>query len=63
VICVLGGLGSVPGAIVGGMVLGLVEGVGTLTLGPQWATSMGFLLMMIVIVLFPAGLAGKKGYE
>jgi branched-chain amino acid transport system permease protein len=63
VICVLGGLGSVPGAIVGGLVLGLVEGVGTVALGPQWATSMGFLLMMAVIVLFPAGLAGKKGYE
>jgi len=63
VICVLGGLGSVPGAIVGGIVLGLVEGVGTLALGPQWATSMGFLLMMAVIILFPSGLAGKKGYE
>jgi branched-chain amino acid transport system permease protein len=63
VICVLGGLGSVPGAIVGGVVLGLVEGIGTLVLGPQWATSMGFLLMMGVIVLFPAGLAGRKGYE
>lgn len=63
VICVLGGLGSVPGAIIGGMVLGLVEGIGTVVLGPQWATSMGFLLMMAVIILFPAGLAGKKGYE
>lgn len=63
VICVLGGLGSVPGAIVGGLVLGIVEGVGTLTLGPQWAASMGFLLMMVVIVLFPSGLAGKRGYE
>ena len=63
VICVLGGLGSVPGAIIGGVVLGLVEGMGTLVFGPQWANSVGFLLMMGVIVLFPAGLAGKKGYE
>lgn len=63
IVCVLGGLGSVPGAIVGGIVLGLVEGVGTLQLGPQWATSIGFLLMMCVIVLFPAGLAGKRGFE
>ena len=63
VICVLGGLGSVPGAIVGGVVLGLVEGLGTLLLGPQWAASMGFVLMMAVIVIFPAGLAGRKGYE
>lgn len=63
VICVLGGLGSVPGAIIGGLVLGLVEGIGTLSFGPQWATSVGFLLMMAVIILFPSGLAGKKGYE
>lgn len=63
VICVLGGLGSVPGAIVGGIVLGIVEGIGTLTLGPQWATSMGFVLMMTVIVLLPNGLAGRKGFE
>jgi branched-chain amino acid transport system permease protein len=63
VICVLGGLGSVPGAIIGGLVLGIVEGIGTLTLGQQWATSVGFMMMMAVIVLFPTGLAGKKGYE
>ncbi len=63
VICVLGGLGSVPGAIIGGIVLGIVEGIGTLTLGQQWATSVGFLMMMAVIVLFPTGIAGKKGYE
>lgn len=63
VICVLGGLGSVPGAIIGGLVLGIVEGMGTLAFGPQWATSVGFLLMMAVIILLPSGLAGKKGYE
>ena len=63
VICVLGGLGSVPGAIVGGLGLGIVEGIGTLTFGQQWATSVGFMMMMAVIVLFPTGIAGKKGYE
>lgn len=63
VICVLGGLGSVPGAIIGGLVLGVVESIGTLSLGQQWSTSMGFIMMMAVIVLFPTGLAGKKGYE
>lgn len=63
VICVLGGLGSVPGAIIGGLVLGVVESVGTLSLGQQWSTSVGFIMMMAVIVLFPTGLAGKKGYE
>jgi branched-chain amino acid transport system permease protein len=63
VICVIGGLGSVPGAIIGGLVLGVVEGIGTISFGQQWSTSVGFLLMMAVIVMFPSGLAGKKGYE
>ena len=63
VICVIGGLGSVSGAIVGGLVLGLAEGIGTVSLGPQWATSVGFMLMMLVIVAFPSGLAGRRGYE
>lgn len=63
VICVIGGLGSVMGAIVGGIVLGLAEGFGSVTFGPQWATSVGFLLMMIVIVALPSGLVGKRGYE
>ena len=63
VICVLGGLGSVPGAIVGGLALGLIEGAGAVTLGQQWSSSVGFLLMMLIIVVLPSGLAGKKGYE
>lgn len=63
VICVLGGLGSVPGAIVGGLALGLMEGAGSVVLGQQWSSSVGFFLMMVIIVLFPSGLAGKKGFE
>jgi branched-chain amino acid transport system permease protein len=63
VICVLGGLGSVPGAIVGGLALGLIEGGGAIFLGQQWSSSVGFFLMMCIIVLMPNGLAGKKGFE
>jgi branched-chain amino acid transport system permease protein len=63
VICVLGGLGSVPGAIVGGLVLGVIESFGTLMLGAQWAQTFGFALMILVIVVMPSGLAGKSGYE
>ena len=63
VICVLGGLGSVPGAIVGGLVLGLVESYGSLLFGAQWATTFGFVLMVAIILLKPSGLAVKAGYE
>lgn len=63
VICVIGGLGSIMGAIVGGIVLGLAEGFGSVAFGPQWASSVGFLLMMVVIIVLPSGLIGKRGYE
>lgn len=63
VICVLGGLGSVPGALVGGLALGMLESFGTIAFGSQWSTTVGFVLMLLVLVLRPTGLAGRKGYE
>ena len=63
VICVLGGLGSVPGALVGGIALGLLESFGAVVFGSQWSTTVGFALMILVLVLRPSGLVGRKGYE
>lgn len=63
VICVLGGLGSVPGALVGGLMLGLLESFGALALGAQWSATVGFALMLLILVVRPTGLAGKKGFE
>jgi branched-chain amino acid transport system permease protein len=63
VICVLGGLGSVPGALIGGLALGMLESFGTIAFGSQWSTTVGFVLMLLVLVLRPTGLAGRKGYE
>ncbi len=63
VICVLGGLGSVPGALIGGLALGLLESFGAVVFGSQWSTTVGFALMIIVLVFRPSGLVGRKGYE
>lgn len=63
VVCVIGGLGSVQGALVGGLVLGLVESVAGQLFGPQHALTVGFLLMLILLVVKPTGLTGVKGYE
>lgn len=62
-ICVLGGLGSVPGALFGGLALGLVESFGALAIGSQWSASFGFALIILVLILRPTGLAGRSGYE
>jgi branched-chain amino acid transport system permease protein len=63
VICVIGGLGSVQGALVGGIVLGIIESFAGQFFGPQHALTVGFLLMLILLVVKPTGLTGIKGYE
>jgi len=63
VVCVIGGLGSVPGALVGGLVLGLIESFSGQFFGPQHALTVGFVLMLLILVVKPTGLTGIKGYE
>jgi branched-chain amino acid transport system permease protein len=63
VVCVIGGLGSVPGALVGGLVLGLIESFSGQFFGPQHALTVGFVLMLVILVVKPTGLTGIKGYE
>ncbi len=63
VVCVIGGLGSVPGALVGGLVLGVIESFAGHWLGPQHAVTIGFALMLVLLMTRPTGLLGKRGYE
>jgi branched-chain amino acid transport system permease protein len=63
VVCVIGGLGSVQGALVGGFVLGIVESFAGQFLGPEHALTVGFLLMLVLLVVKPTGLTGVKGFE
>jgi branched-chain amino acid transport system permease protein len=63
VICVIGGLGSVPGALVGGLALGVIESFAGFLLGPQHAITVGFVLMLVLLLVRPTGLMGVKGYE
>ena len=63
VICVIGGLGSVQGALVGGLALGIIESFAGQFFGPQHALTVGFLLMLVLLVIKPTGLTGIKGYE
>ena len=63
IVCIIGGLGSVQGALVGGLVLGIVESVAGQFLGPQQALTAGFALMLVLLVVKPTGLTGVKGFE
>src|SRR5262249_18435310 len=48
VVCVLGGLGSVPGAIAGGLVLGVIESFGGFWFGPEYVVPLSFGLLLLL---------------
>lgn len=58
---VLGGIGSLPGSVVGGLVVGIAETFAAGVLGSEFRDSMAFIIMILVLVIRPNGLFGKKG--
>lgn len=56
VVVVIGGLGSIAGAVVGGLALGLVESLGATFVDPAYQSAFGFLLLVAVLVLRPGGI-------
>jgi branched-chain amino acid transport system permease protein len=56
---VLGGLESLPGALVGGFVLGIIEKLSGGVLSTGWEQGVGFLILVLVLVFRPQGLLGK----
>ena len=62
-ICVLGGLGSVVGAGVGGIIIGIVESMSSTYLSSDWKDVVVFIIFLMVLLLRPQGLLGKKGEQ
>ena len=60
---VLGGIGNIPGAMVGGLVLGLLEGLGAGYLSAQWKNVISFGVLVLVLLLRPRGLLGERVAE
>jgi len=56
---VLGGIGSVPGAIVGGLLVGLVRAASVALVGPRWAVATVFFMLIVVLAFRPQGLFGR----
>ena len=59
-IIVLGGMGSLPGAIVGALLIGIGETLTTTYIGPEWATAVPFVVIFVVLLVRPQGLLGAK---
>ena len=59
---VLGGLGSIPGAVLGAMVIGIGEELSLVLLTPSYKSAVGFLAILLVLTLRPRGLLGERAY-
>lgn len=59
-ICVLGGLGSVIGATVGGLIIGIIEAMASAYISTDWKDVVVFTLFIVVLLVRPQGLFGKK---
>ncbi len=60
-IIIIGGLGSVPGAVIGGLLYGIAENTAVYFLGGVWQDAVAFALLIIVLVIRPKGIFGEKG--
>ncbi len=59
---VVGGLGSIPGAVVGALVVGVGEELSLLVLSPAYRTAVGFIAILIVLTFRPRGILGQRAY-
>jgi branched-chain amino acid transport system permease protein/neutral amino acid transport system permease protein len=59
---VVGGLGSIPGAVVGALVVGVAEELSQLVLPPDYRTVVGFIAILLVLTLRPRGILGARAY-
>jgi branched-chain amino acid transport system permease protein len=57
---VLGGIGNVRGALIGGFVLGLAENYGSAIIGTQWKDVVAFVLLVAILLFRPTGLLGES---
>ncbi len=59
-IIVIGGLGSIPGALIAGVLLGIVESLGTAFIASPYQNAYGFLLVLVILLIRPTGLFGER---
>ena len=62
-VVVLGGLGSVWGAYIGGLIVGVVEAFAGYYIDPALKSAIWFLIFLVVLIVRPAGLMGQVGAE
>ncbi len=56
---ILGGIGNIPGAVVGGFLLGIIETLGAGYISPQWKDVIAYVILIIILIVRPTGLLGE----
>jgi branched-chain amino acid transport system permease protein len=59
-VCVLGGLGSLPGTLIAAILLGVVESFTATFYGPSWAPAVSFGILLLTLAIRPAGILGRQ---
>lgn len=62
IVSILGGLGRIEGAFLGGLVLGIVETMSSYVIGESYKNAIAFGLMVLMLIIKPSGLLGRKYY-
>ena len=57
---VLGGIGNIRGAMIGGLLLGLIENMSTICIGSEWKNVVAFSVLVLVLILRPTGIMGER---
>lgn len=60
---ILGGIGNIPGAMVGGLLLGIIEALGAAYLSMAWKDAIAFLVLILILIVRPTGLLGERVAE
>lgn len=58
---ILGGIGSIPGAMLGGLIIGLSEAFAVQIIGAEWRAAVSFVILVLVLLLRPQGIFGRRG--
>lgn len=59
-VIVIGGLGSIPGAVIGGVIIGMLDGIIPIFLSTHMASIIGFGIIILILILRPQGLLGHE---
>ncbi len=60
---IIGGIGNIPGAMLGGLLLGVVEAMGAAYISTGWKDAIAFMVLILILVFRPTGLLGEKAAD